>query len=324
MLAFDDVWIEPQYSEIESRSHPKLNSKLSDAVTLKHPVIASNMVSVVGQNMALTLDKTGGIALMHRFMSENELIDSASKLVDKLDHFAFSVGVKSEDLDIAKKIFDIVGDKGVILVDIAHGHTVKVGKMVQNIKNLGYNTVIAGNVATADGYSYLQDHGANSVRVGIAGGKVCTTKYITGHHIPTLQSVIECSEVTKYASIIADGGISTSGDAAKALAAGADFVCLGTVLAATSDSPSEIIEENGVKYKIHFGMSSQTAIEKFFNGKKNHVAPEGKTDKILYTGKTLDIINEFLAGIRSALTYTGANSIEEFQKKAIIRYKKIV
>jgi IMP dehydrogenase len=327
-LAFDDVWLEPQYSEIISRADPDLSSNLSDYCRLSHPVIATNMASVVGEKMAMTFDQSGSLAFHHRFLPRETLCLYAENFIhhNLANIFAFSVGIKNEDLECAKEVFDTVGEKSVILVDIAHAHTKMMGEFIDKIKSIGFETLVAGNVATPEGYQFLIEHGADAVRVGIAGGKVCTTKYVTGHYIPTLQSVIDIQNFRKNNSyntpIIADGGISSSGDAAKALAAGADFVCIGSVLAATSDSPSELIHEpNGASYKLHYGMSSRTAIEKFFEGKKRHVAPEGKAERMPYAGETKDILNEFLAGIRSAFTYTGAISLKEFQNKAILRCK---
>ena len=146
----------------------------------------------------------------------------------------------------------------------------------------------------------------------------------------SLQSVIECAEArlkstTNYnVAIIADGGIAHSGDAAKAIAAGADFVCLGSIFASTSDSPSDLVHnEDGSAYKLHYGMSSLTAINHFFGEKKRHVAPEGKTERLPYSGETIDILNEFLAGLKSALSYSGAKSLEDFQNKAVLRYKSV-
>ena len=331
-LAFDDVWLEPQYSEINSRADPCLVvmiGKYEDKFWLEHPVIASNMSSVVGLKMAETLDSTGGIAIHHRFQSKETLLDLAAKQILHCTKFAFSVGIKNEDYEIAQEVFDTVGKKGAILVDIAHGHTKRLGLFLEKIAKIGFPVVIAGNVATADGYKYLADFGANAVRVGVAGGRGCTTKYVTGHHVPTLQSVLECDEARKNAkfmdvAIIADGGIKTSGDALKAIAAGADCVCVGGLLASTSDSPSELVEQDGEKYKMYYGMSSQMAIDKYFHGKKNHVTPEGKSELLPYTGETLEIIEQFLGGIRAGLTYTGAINLSDFQEKAIIRYKKTV
>ena len=322
LLTFDDVWLEPRYSEIESRANPNLSSKLSPTVTLKHPVIASNMASVVGEKMAHTFDKSGSIAFHHRFLTRDELIDLTVHHTGKNKYFAFSVGIKEEDLNLAKDIFYLLGNEAIILVDIAHGHSRKMGEFVSKVKKIGYDTVVAGNVATAEGYKFLVESGADAIRVGIAGGKACTTKYVTGHHIPTLQSVYECACKKTTASIIADGGIATSGDAAKVLAAGADFVCLGSVLSPTSDSPSELVHDpDGNSYKLYYGMSSQTAIDKFYGGKKSHVAPEGKAIRMSYAGETSKILQEFLAGIKSAFAYSGVDNLENFHKYAILRHR---
>ncbi len=320
MLSFDDVWLEPRYSEVPSRSTPNLESKLSPTVTLSNPVIASNMASVVGEKMALTFDDYGSLAFMHRFMSHEVLCTLAETHKDKMKHFAFSVGIKKEDLELAKEMYDILGDKAIILVDIAHGHSLNMGNFVSEIKKIGYHTVVAGNVATAKGYDFLVDHGADAVRVGVAGGKACTTKYVTGHHIPTLQSVYECAKNSKnVAPIIADGGIKNSGDAVKCLALGASFVCLGSVLASTSESPSNIIMIDNVPHKEYFGMSSDRAIQEYFKGRKTHVAPEGKTLHLPYSGETRNFLDNFLAGIRSGLTYSGVDNIEDFQNKSVVR-----
>jgi len=325
-LSFDDVWLEPQYSEITSRVIPDLSSNLSDYCKLRHPVLATNMASVVGPAMAKTFDTSGSLAFHHRFLDQDTLCGYAKDFIESDSSiFAFSAGIQDTDLETAKKIFDIVGEKGVILIDIAHAHTKMMGVFLGKIKAVGFKTLVVGNVATSDGYEFLSDHGADAVRVGIAGGRVCTTKYVTGHHVPTLQSVIDVAiwrQTKKYKpAIIADGGISCSGDAAKAIAAGADFVSVGSILASTSDSPSDLLQDpSGKLYKLHYGMSSRTALDKFFDGKKTHVAPEGKTEKILYSGETDFVLNEFLSGIKSSLSYSGAKNIAEFQKKAILRY----
>lgn len=326
LLSFDDVWLEPQFSNIESRKIPNLSNKISSFHELKHPVIASNMASVVGEKMAKTFDNTGSIAFHHRFLSLEKLsLYAENFMLNSGNIFGFSIGIKKEDLDIAKEIYDIVGDKAAILIDIAHGHNPKMGTMISNVKKVGYKTIVAGNVATADGFNYLADFGADAVRVGIAGGKVCTTKYVTGHHIPTFQSVLDCANSrlsrNDHVAIIADGGISNSGDAAKAIAAGADFVCLGSIFASTSDSPGDLVHnEDGSSYKLHYGMSSLTAIHNFFGEKKRHVAPEGKTERLPYSGETIEILNEFLSGLKSALSYSGAENIHDFQEKAVILF----
>jgi len=321
LLSFDDVSLAPQYSEIESRATPDLSSRLSKSVTLSHPVIATNMAAVFSFGMMEALDKSGGIAIAHRFMNRDQLIELATD--NPCTYFPFSIGIKEEDYNLAKDMFYALGDKAIVLIDIAHGHSKKMGDFVSKVKKIGFHTVIAGNVATAEGYLFLSESGADAVRVGIAGGKACTTKFITGHHIPTLQSVLDCADVKRDASIIADGGISTSGDAAKALAAGADFVCLGSVFAATSKSHAHLKTINGKTYKVYYGMSSQSAIDTFFPGMKLHVAPEGDTLEIPYTGETDEVLYKFLAGIKSALTYSGCVNLNEFRENAMLLTKKL-
>lgn len=321
LLSFDDVSLSPQYSEIESRANPDLTSRLSESVTLNHPVIATNMAAVFSVGMMYSLDQSGGIAIAHRFMNKEQLIELATDSPCK--YFPFSIGIKDEDYILAQELFYALGDKAIVLIDIAHGHSKKMGEFVSKIKSIGFHTVIAGNVATPEGYLFLNECGADAVRVGIAGGKACTTKFITGHHIPTLQSVLDCADVKKNAKIIADGGISTSGDAVKAIAAGADFVCLGSVFAATSKSHAHLKTINDKTYKVYYGMSSQSAIDTFFPGRKSHVAPEGDTLEIPYTGETDDVLYRFLAGIKSALTYSGCKNLDEFRENAILLTKNL-
>ena len=316
-LSFDDVWLEPQYSTIRSRANPILTSRLTEGVTLKHPVIASNMASVVGPEMVDVLDKSGSIAFLHRFLNKDELIKLA-KQKSNLTYFPFSIGIKECDYDSASQLYDLLGPfKPIVLVDIAHAHTKIMGEFLERVVKIGFENIVAGNIATPEGYLYLVEHGAKAVRVGVAGGKVCTTKYVTGHHVPTLQSVINISKIKSSVPIIADGGIRTSGDATKALAAGADFVCVGSVLTGTNEAPGERIQINGQMMKAYYGMSSQTAIDQFFGGKKCHVAPEGKTEYVPCTGPAAEVLDQFLAGIRSAMTYSGANTIIELQNKAV-------
>lgn len=320
LLAFDDVWLVPQYNELASRSIPNLSSTLSPTVKLDTPIIASNMSTVVNSTMARTLERHGSLAIMHRFLEENALLNLADCEAQTMKYFAFSVGIKNEDLETAKKMHDKLSDKAIILVDIAHGHSLQMGKFVTKIKNVGYHTVIAGNVATKEGYDFLCDHGADAVRVGVAGGSACTTKYVTGHHIPTLTSVMLCANRNNRKPIIADGGIRNSGDAVKCLAAGASFVCLGSVLASTSDAPGDIISKDGEKFKEYYGMSSQKAIDTYFKDAKKHVAPEGKVLHLPYTGETDVFLKNFIAGIKSGLTYSGAENIQQFQQKAQLYY----
>jgi len=173
--------------------------------------------------------------------------------------------------------------------------------------------IMAGNVATLKGFNDLVDWGANSVRVGIGGGSICSTRIQTGHGIPTLQSILDCSISDRDATIIADGGIKTSGDIVKALAAGADFVMLGSMLAGTDESPGEIVVVGGESRKVYRGMASKDAQISW----RGHTASiEGISSTVPYRGSVKDRIDEICIGIRSGLSYTGARNISELQAKS--------
>ena len=330
-LSFDDVWLEPQYSEVGSRSDPDLSSSLSKNCVLSHPIIATNMASVVGEKMAKTFDDSGSIAIHHRFLTKEQIINLAKSFSGKL--FSYSIGIKNEDLDIAKEVYQILGNKAIPLVDIAHGHTKRMGEMVSNVNKIGYNTIIAGNVATFSGFSFLADYGAHAIRVGIAGGKVCTTKYVTGHHIPTLQSVIECaggrlhSSNYDHISIIADGGIRYTGDIVKALAAGASTVMIGSLFAGTEESPGETIIFEGRKFKSYRGMGSLEAMQggskdRYFQDAEDDIkklVPEGIVGRVPFKGTVNEVMVQIIGGLRAGMGYCGAKTIRDLQKAKFVR-----
>ena len=173
---------------------------------------------------------------------------------------------------------------------------------------------MAGNVATLEAFNDLADWGADSVRIGIGGGSICSTRIQTGHGVPTLQSVIDCSKTDRNALLIADGGFKTSGDVVKALAAGADFVMLGSMLAATDESPGEtFISADGKRYKVYRGMASKEA-QMEWRGKTASL--EGVSTTVPYKGSVELILSELEQGIRSGFSYTGARTLAELQSRA--------
>jgi IMP dehydrogenase len=177
--------------------------------------------------------------------------------------------------------------------------------------------IMAGNVSTYEGFARLNDAGANSIRVGIGGGSMCTTRLVSGHGMPTLASIMDIREKVPYgvgAAIIADGGIRNSGDAAKALAAGADVVMLGSLLAGTDEAPgSLVINENG-QFKKFRGMASREAQQ---DGRGFVSVVEGVDTLIPYKGAVSRIIDELAGGLGSALSYTGANNLKEFYEESM-------
>ena len=173
--------------------------------------------------------------------------------------------------------------------------------------------IIAGNIATAEGYTDLSAWGADAVRVGIGGGSICSTRIQTGHGVPTLQSVINCGSVKGEAKIIADGGLRTTGDMVKVFAAGADFAMLGSILAGTDESPGQVFtDRKKKKYKVYRGMASKEA-QLDWRGEARSL--EGISTTIPYKGSVLEVLRDLEQNIRSGLSYSGARNLEELRHK---------
>ena len=203
----------------------------------------------------------------------------------------------------------------ILCVDVAHGHHIMMKECLEHLKSTFGHAVhiVAGNVATLEAFNDLADWGADSIRVGIGGGSICSTRLVSGHGVPTLQSVLDCVKSDRKVSIIADGGIKTSGDMVKALAAGADFVMVGSLLAGTSATPGEVFKgSEGKKYKVYRGMASSAA-QKDWRGKSS--SPEGISTTVPYKGLTANILNDLRGGIQSGFSYSGAKNVAELREK---------
>ncbi len=237
-----------------------------------------------------------------------------------------AVGVRSPDIERAAACVEAGAD--VLLVDIAHGHADHVVEMVRSLKRAfpGY-PVIAGNVASAPGVRELAEAGADAVKVGVGAGSICTTRIVTGFGVPQLTAISECASAGQELGIpiIADGGIRTSGDLTKALAAGASTVMLGSLLAGTEESPGPAVVRNGRRYKVVRGMASLTAniarkeIEKIGEVDPDEweaIVPEGVEALVPYRGTVTDILYQLIGGLRSGMSYAGAGTIAELWKHA--------
>ncbi len=233
-----------------------------------------------------------------------------------------------------------VGDKGfertealidaecdLIVIDTAHGHNRSVGEAVERVKKLSNSVqVVAGNVATAEGAKALIDAGADGVKVGIGPGSICTTRVVAGVGVPQLTAVLEASAEARKADVpvIADGGLRTSGDIAKALAAGASTVMIGSLLAGTAEAPGETFLYQGRSYKAYRGMGSVGAMARgsadryFQQDVSEHLklVPEGIEGQVPFKGPAKDIIHQLVGGVKAAMGYTGSPTIEELQKRA--------
>jgi IMP dehydrogenase len=327
-LTYDDIQLIPGYSEIESRKNIDLTTQFTTNYSLRVPLIASPMDTVCDSEMAIAMMELGGVGIIHRFMT----IDEQSKEVNRVYLFArtmgfeglgiwpingraqhipvaAAIGANGDYLERAQEL--VKNGANVILIDVAHGYHKFVKDALSNLKkNLpSHVDIIAGNIATADAAMALQDWGADALRVGIGGGSLCTTRIKTGFGVPNVTSLQDVADVANV-PVIACGGIRSSGDIAKALAVGADSVILGSLLAGTKEAPGAIIEKNGgALYKRYRGAASLET--KSIHGQEQRNV-EGESTVIPFKGGVKFVVESLLDGVRSALSYAGANNIPEF------------
>ena len=310
-LAYNDVLLVPQYSDIISRSEVCIGSSLGN-LWFELPIISSPMDTITASPMAAAMDSCGGFGIIHRYNS----IEIQCQHVECLPAEAIvgaAIGVSGDYLDRATALYDAGAQ--ILCVDVAHGHHILMKEALRALRDIFGSTVhiMAGNVATLEGYNDLVDWGADSVRCNIGGGSICSTRIQTGHGVPGLQTIIDCARSDRNAPIIADGGIRNSGDIVKALAAGADFVMLGSLLSGTDETPGDVITTRKGKFKSYRGMASADAqIE--WRGKTASL--EGIATTVPCKGPVAGVLKELERGIRSGLSYSGARSIKELQAKA--------
>ena len=313
-LSFDDVLLVPKYSDIESRGSINIGNKLGENIALKLPAISSPMDTVTESAMAIEMHRAGGLGIIHRYNSIGEQVDLLQDaLVGGAPVGAAAIGVTG-DFEERAIMLCTAGAK-ILCVDVAHGHHFSVRRALETLKGMygGAVHLMAGNVATLEGFDALADWGADSVRVGIGGGSICSTRVQTGHGVPTFQSILDCSRSDRDAKMIADGGIRTNGDIVKALAAGADFVMLGSMLAGTAETPGEVFHSKSKKYKVYRGMASKAAQDEW-RGKSS--APEGVSITVPFKGSVEQILSNMSGNIRSGFSYSGAKCIEELWIKS--------
>jgi len=245
-ICFDDILMVPQYSEVVSRTLVDFKMPIGGYTWLDFPVIASPMDTVCEKDMAIAMAESGGIGIIHRFMSAKNQIEMV-KDVHSYNGLNLPVGAALSSTFIEDHVEKLISAGAtMLLIDTANGHSKMAIDAVIRLKNLIGDSVhiMAGNVSTIEGFIALDTAGADSIRVGIGGGSMCTTRIVSGHGIPTLSSIINIREAKdKFnlnAGIIADGGIRNTGDMVKAFAAGADAVMLGSMLAGTEEAPGDL------------------------------------------------------------------------------------
>lgn len=303
----------PRESSIKSRSNVSLEVELSKGIKVKNPFIPANMTTIVNEKVLHIMVQNGSLSIMHRFDNEEEQLRIAKWIVDNgYEHFAgMSIGVREIDYSMVVKFFNI-GIR-IICIDVAHGHSSQCIELTKYISNFYPDIfLIAGNVATGEGARALWLAGADAVKSGIGPGSICTTRIETGTGSPQLTAIKDAwdekLELEKYDLIkkpiflIADGGLTNAGNCAKALVY-SDLLMAGNLFAATDESPGEVVELEGVRYKHYDG--SSTLKEDHVEGVKSIKECKGSLSKVL---------ERLCQGVRSALSYQGVDNLKDFKE----------
>ncbi len=340
-LTFDDVLLIPAESHVLP-NEVDLSVKLADNIKLNLPFISAGMDTVTESSMAIAMALQGGMGVIHKNMSivaqagevatvkgvmlsgnfTRAAVDDENKLL-----VAAAVGVTSDTFQRAQALLE--AGANAIVIDTAHGHSAGVLRKIKEIReHFPKATLIAGNVATAEGTKALFDSGVDIVKVGIGPGSICTTRIIAGVGVPQITAIYDAASVAREygKTIIADGGIKYSGDIVKAIAAGGNAVMLGSMFAGTTETPGQIITDGDKKYKVYRGMGSIGAMaqshgssDRYFQGgvnEANKLVPEGIEARVEYKGDVSDTIFQLIGGLRSGMGYVGARNIDELINKA--------
>jgi IMP dehydrogenase len=316
-LSYGDVLVVPQRSAVASRSDVDLTTNLTPGIELSAPVLSAPMDTVTESETAVALDAVGGFGVVHRFMEIDEQAAAVRRVTAEGAAAGAAVGIDEEYLARVDAVVDAGAD--CVVVDVAHGHMERCLDAVRRIDEAFAVDIVAGNVVTPAGVRDLAAAGADAVKVGVGPGSHCTTRTVTGAGMPQLTAVDDCADAAADLDvhIVADGGIRTSGDAVKALLAGADTVMLGSFFAGTAEAPGEVVVVDGERYKRSRGMSTAAANEA--RSDKQGSAPgadEGVEGLTPYTGPLGPKTEEFLWGIRSGLSYCGGHTLSEARENA--------
>ncbi|MGV8171795.1 MAG: GMP reductase [Candidatus Woesearchaeota archaeon] len=324
-LDFKDVLIRPKRSTLFSRKIVDLNRRY----TFKHskrewkgiPVVAANMDTIGTFAMANAFNKYNMIVALHKHYSSEELITFYNTHdVAFFDNIFYSIGLVEQDKIKLRNVLSVIDDPNKlknICIDVANGYSETFVDFVKSIRaEFPDKTIMAGNVVTGEMVEALVMAGTDIVKVGIGPGSTCITRKITGIGYPQLSAIIECADAAHGlgALICSDGGCVVSGDVVKAFGAGADFVMLGGMLSGYDECGGDIFERDGIKYKKFYGMSSDTAMNKYNGGVAEYRASEGKTVEVIYKGGVDARLQEIMGGLRSACTYIGAARLKDLSK----------
>ena len=327
-LTYDDVLLLPGPSEVVP-SEVETDTWLTRKIKLSIPLVSSAMDTVTESQMAIALAKAGGIGIIHRNLAIDEQVTHV-KLAKNVGLVGAAVGVGEDGFKRAQALIDAGVD--VVVVDTAHGHHRAVLDAIERVKKFAPDIqVIGGNIATRSGAQALINVGADAVKVGVGPGSICTTRVVAGVGVPQITAIMEANKACSKAGVplIADGGLQYSGDIVKAIVAGANTVMLGSLFAGCDESPSELVEIDGVKYKVYRGMGSLGAMQSRGEQKsyskdrymqddvlsEDKLVPEGIEGKIRYRGPVTSVIHQLVGGLRSGMGYAGAPDIETLRRE---------
>tara|TARA_A100001037_G_C15028239_1_gene579613 strand:- start:8 stop:1087 length:1080 start_codon:yes stop_codon:yes gene_type:complete len=323
-LTFDDVLLIPQYSDILP-SETDISLSLTKSILLKAPFLSSAMDTVTESKMAIAMAENGGIGVIHRNLSIINQTKEIIKVKKKKLQVGAAVGTNKEDIERAKKL--IANGCDLLIVDTAHGHSKKVLDTLSKLKKIDESVPIcAGNIATGEAAKKLYNFGADIIKVGIGPGSICTTRMVAGIGVPQISAIMDVKQAlkNKKIKIISDGGIKFSGDIAKALAAGADAIMMGSIFAGTDESPGKKFKIKDKIFKEYRGMGSIGAMssgsanryfQKNYKDKAKFV-PEGVEGRVEYKGGVSKIIYHLKGGLKSSMGYIGAKNIKQIPKNA--------
>lgn len=340
-LTFDDVLLVPAYSEVLPRE-VSTKARFTRNISLNIPIVSAAMDTVSEKAMAIMLARKGGISVVHKNMG----IEAQARQIREVKEYpaegdkipcldaegrlrvAAGVGITADVLDRVTALVEAGVDA--IVLDSAHGDSHGVVEALRKIKSVypELDTVV-GNIATAEAAVRLIEAGADSLKVGIGPGSICTTRIIAGVGVPQISAIYYVAKAADGSGVpvIADGGLRYSGDIVKALAAGGDSVMIGSMFAGTDEAPGEIFEENGRKFKSYRGMGSVDAMkagsrDRYFQDGEDStkkLVPEGVVARVPYKGSVGDIIYQLVGGIRSGMGYCGAADIDALHTARFVR-----
>jgi len=328
-LTYDDVLLLPDASDVVP-SEVNTSTRLTRGINLRIPVISSAMDTVTESAMAIAMAHAGGIGIIHRNLPVEDQVKHVRAVKDASADYLVgaAVGVGDDGYHRALELIKVGVD--VVVVDTAHGHHRAVLEAIERIKAAHPEIqIIGGNVATRAGAQALINAGADAVKVGVGPGSICTTRVVAGVGVPQVTAIMEAHKACVKAEVplIADGGLQYSGDIAKAIVAGADTVMLGSLLAGCDESPGELIEINGRKFKGYRGMGSLGAMQSRGEQKsyskdrymqddvlsEDKLVPEGIEGKVAYRGPVAATVHQLVGGLRSGMGYAGAATIADLQ-----------